>query len=64
MAIKVKVSVVLLAVALVINIIEMSIINNYLMSKEGWSSIPLAGIPWAFSMVLIVAAIGLVLWNK
>jgi hypothetical protein len=62
--IKFKLSTVLLIVALIINLGELLIINNYFMANGGWNPIMYAGIPWLLSLLCLFAGIVLSLTEK
>jgi hypothetical protein len=51
------ISIVLVVVSLLVNAIEFVLVNNYLTRHDGWGDIPMGGIPWFGSFVLLVFAI-------
>ena len=51
------ISIVLVVVSLLVNAIEFVLVNNYITQHGGWGDIPMAGLPWFGSFVLLVFAI-------
>jgi hypothetical protein len=56
--VKIKLSTLLLAIAFIINVGELLIINDYLINQQlGWGEIPLAGAPWLLSLGFLLAGL-------
>jgi uncharacterized Tic20 family protein len=51
------ISIVLVVVSLLVNAIEFVLVNNYITQHEGWGNIPMGGILWFGSFLLLVFAI-------
>ena len=57
MNIKIRISTVLAIIALVLNVMELFLVDDYMMRHGGWGGIPMYGIPWFFSLLCLVSAI-------
>jgi hypothetical protein len=51
------ISIVLAVVSLLVNAIEFVLVNNFIMRQWGWGDIPMGGILWLGSLMLLVFAI-------
>jgi hypothetical protein len=50
-------SIILAVISLLINAFELILVNNYIMRTGGWGDIPMCGIPWIGSLMLLLFAI-------